>query len=43
LTLLAPSIIESILDRGGTHLTLEMLMKPFPESWREQKAALQLT
>ena len=39
---LAPSIVEAILDRRGTHLTLEMLMKPFPASWDEQRSALQL-
>jgi hypothetical protein len=42
LTLLAPSIVEAILDRRGTHLTLDKLMKPLPESWDDQRSALQL-
>lgn len=41
LTLLAPAIVESILDRRGTHLTLDKLMKPLPASWNEQKLTLQ--
>lgn len=37
LTLLAPDIIEAILDgRQTAELTLAMLMEPFPSSWREQ-------
>jgi hypothetical protein len=37
LTLLAPDIIESILDRRGTHFTLDLLMRPWPSKWDEQK------
>ena len=40
LTLLAPSIVEAILDRRGTHLTLERLMKPFPAGWDNQRIVL---
>lgn len=40
LTLLAPVIIEFILDRRGTYLTLEALMKPLPARWDEQRSAL---
>jgi hypothetical protein len=36
LTLLSPSIVESLLDRRGTNLTLEALMKPLPAIWHEQ-------
>lgn len=37
LTLLAPNIIETILDgRQKSELTLPVLMKPFPVAWREQ-------
>ena len=37
LTLLAPEIIEMILDgRHPTDLTMAALMKPFPVEWREQ-------
>jgi hypothetical protein len=43
LTLLAPSIVESILDRRGTHLTLDKLMKPLSACWGEQRLALLLT
>jgi hypothetical protein len=42
LTLLAPDIVETILDRRGTHLTLDVLMKPWPVKWDEQRAALRL-
>jgi hypothetical protein len=42
LTLLAPEIVETILD--GRHdperVTLEGLMKPFPVVWTEQMAAV---
>jgi len=40
LTLLAPELIEAILD--GHHpatLTLPTLMKPFPVAWEDQRAA----
>ena len=41
LTLLAPDIIESILDgRQPPALTLAQLMKPFPPAWEEQRARL---
>jgi len=41
LTLLAPPIVEAILD--GQHapgLTLANIMKPFPSCWDEQTTAL---
>ena len=38
LTLLAPEIIEMILDgRHPTDLTMAALMKPFPVEWPEQR------
>jgi hypothetical protein len=38
LTLLAPTIIESILDgRQPTGMTLARLLRPFPTAWPEQK------
>ena len=38
LTLLAPDIVEAILDgRQGPEITLAQLLKPFPASWSEQK------
>lgn len=39
LTLLAPDIVEAILDRRGGNLTLDKVMKPFPVRWDEQKNA----
>ncbi len=37
LTLLAPDIVEAILDgRQPEEMTLAALMKPFPVEWREQ-------
>jgi len=40
LTLLAPSIVESILDgRQPAEMTLARLMEPFPVGWREQVEA----
>jgi hypothetical protein len=37
LTLLAPDIIEAILDgRQGPEITLAALMKPFPVEWERQ-------
>lgn len=37
LTLLAPSIVEAILDgRQGSQITLAALMKPFPVEWDGQ-------
>ena len=41
LTLLAPDIVEAILDgRQPPALTLARLMKPFPAAWDEQGARL---
>jgi len=38
LTLLAPDIVEAILDGNqGTQLTLAGLMEPFPPEWDEQR------
>ena len=38
LTLLAPDIIEAILDgRQEPEITLAQMLKPFPASWNEQK------
>ena len=38
LTLLAPDIVEAVLDgRQGHAMTLARLMEPFPLSWSEQK------
>lgn len=40
LTLLAPEIVESILDgQQPAEMTLAMMMKPFPNGWREQAEA----
>lgn len=41
LTLLAPDIVESILDRRGTHLTLDALVQPLALEWDKQRSALQ--
>lgn len=39
LTLLAPDVVEAILDgRQPAEMTLAMLMEPFPVTWREQIA-----
>jgi hypothetical protein len=38
LTLLAPDIVEAILNRRAGNLTLDKVMKPFPTGWDEQKA-----
>jgi len=41
LTLLAPDIVEAILDgRQADRLTLPRMMQPFPIDWPEQRAAL---
>jgi hypothetical protein len=38
LTLLAPDIVEAILDgRQTTQITLPALMKPFPIEWEQQR------
>jgi hypothetical protein len=42
LTLLAPDIVEAILDRRAASLTLNALMSPLPSNWAEQRAALQM-
>jgi hypothetical protein len=43
LTLLAPDIVEAILDgRQPPELTLAILMEPFPNAWSEQATTLQL-
>lgn len=40
LTLLAPSIVESILDgRQHNNLELDQLLRPFPTEWSEQTHA----
>lgn len=44
LTLLAPAIVEAILDgRQGPELTLAALMKPFPVEWERQKEHFTVT
>jgi hypothetical protein len=41
LTLLAPDIVEAILDGRQSHpLQLRDLMKPFPVEWKRQQAAI---
>ena len=41
LTLLAPDIVEAILDgRQPPEMTLAVLMKPFPVAWVEQRESL---
>ena len=38
LTLLAPDIVEAILDgKQGPQVTLAQVLEPFPLSWNEQK------
>jgi hypothetical protein len=38
LTLLAPDIVEAILDgRQPSDLELSKLLKPFPDTWKEQR------
>lgn len=40
LTLLAPDIVEAILDgKQGPEVTLAHVLEPFPPSWNEQKSA----
>ena len=44
LTLLAPDIIEAILDgRQGPEMTLTRVLEPFPNEWAMQVALLRLT
>ena len=41
LTLLAPGIVEAVLDgRGPANITLPLLLEPFPTSWSEQRPLL---
>ena len=41
LTLLAPDIVEAVLDgRQQPVLTMARLMKPFPAAWEDQRARL---
>ena len=41
LTLLAPDIVEAILDgRTGPEITLARLLEPFPVEWREQATTI---
>ena len=41
LTLLAPDIVEAILDgRQPRALEVQALMRPVPQGWNEQRAAL---
>jgi len=44
LTLLAPDIVEAILDgRQGPEVTLARVMGPFPEKWAEQPGYFEQT
>jgi hypothetical protein len=44
LTLLAPDIVEAILDgRQPGEITLAALMRRFPVGWREQENAFKLS
>ena len=44
LTLLAPEIVEAIVDgRHPPGLQLEVLFKPFPIEWGEQRSILSLS
>lgn len=41
LTLLAPDIVEAILDgRQGLEVTLARVLKPFPVEWEGQRRSL---
>ena len=41
LTLLAPEIVEAILDgRQGPEVTLDRLLRPFPVEWERQAEAI---
>jgi hypothetical protein len=42
LTLLAPEIVEALLERQGSSLTVESLTKQFPVNWCDQRSALDL-
>jgi hypothetical protein len=41
LTLLAPEVVESIVDwrHDSERITLERLMRPFPFTWDEQRCS----
>jgi hypothetical protein len=41
LALLAPDIVETVLYRRGTNLTLNVLLKKLPVEWRKQQPMLQ--
>ncbi|MEL6426294.1 MAG: hypothetical protein AAFQ33_12665 [Pseudomonadota bacterium] len=42
LTLLAPDIVEAILDgKHGPGMTLAQVLEPFPAEWSDQRANLQ--
>ena len=44
LTLLAPDIVEAILDgRQPRALEVRALMRPVPQSWKEQRVVLGVT
>lgn len=44
LTLLAPDIVEAVLDGQRTpQANLALLLKPFPIAWEGQRAALRIT
>lgn len=40
LTLLAPDIVEAILNGDAAELSLPRLLKPFPLGWDQQRAVL---
>lgn len=40
LSLLAPDIVEAILDRRGAHLTLDALTRPMSPKWHDQRTLL---
>jgi hypothetical protein len=42
LTLLAPDIVEAILNCRGCDLTLDAIRKPLPTNWDAQRTALQI-
>lgn len=44
LTLLAPAIVEAILDgRQGPEVTLDRLLRPFPLEWERQQSMVQIS
>lgn len=40
LTLLAPDIVEAILDGEGPEIRLEAVLRPFPEEWQGQQFSI---